>query len=54
LKEAWIKCWKEMPQERIQQWIERIIEHVQEVIRLEGGNKYREGKLKDKAKLRVY
>ena len=54
LKEAWIKCWKEMPQERIQQWIERIIEHVQEVIRLEGGNEYCEGKLKGKAKLRVY
>jgi hypothetical protein len=54
LKEAWIKYWKEMPQERIQQWIERIVEHVQEVIRLEGGNEYREGKLKGQAKLRVY
>jgi hypothetical protein len=54
LKEAWIKCWKEMPQERIQQWIERIIEYVQEVIRLEGGNEYREGKLKGKAKLKVH
>ena len=43
-----------MPQERIQKWIERIIEHVQEVIRLEGGNEYCEGRLKGKAKLRVH
>ena len=54
LKEAWIKCWKEMPQERIQAWIERIVEHVQEVIRLEGGNEYCEGRLKGKAKNRVH
>ena len=43
LKEAWIKCWKEMPQERIQAWIVRIIEHVKEVIQLEGRNEYCEG-----------
>ena len=40
LKEAWIKCWKEMLQEKIHAWIERIIVHIEEVIRLEGRNKY--------------
>jgi hypothetical protein len=54
LKEAWIKYWKEMPQERIQAWIVYIIEHVKEGIQLEGGNKYREGRLKGKAKNRVH
>ena len=28
---------------RIQSWIERILRHIQEVIRLEGDNNYREG-----------
>jgi hypothetical protein len=43
-----------MPQECIQAWIERIVAHVKEVIRLEGGNKYQEGRLKGKAKVRVH
>jgi hypothetical protein len=42
LKEAWIKCWQDMPQEKIQAWIERIVLHIQDVIRLEGGNEYKE------------
>ena len=54
LKQEWIKCWKEMPQEKIQAWIERIIVHIKDVIRLEGGNKYKEGRLKGKAKNRVH
>jgi hypothetical protein len=54
LKVAWIKCWKEMPQERIQAWIERIMVHIKEVIRLEGGNEYREGRAKGKARDRVH
>jgi transposase len=54
LKAAWIKCWKDMPQEKIQAWIERIMVHIQEVIRLEGGNEYKEGRLKGKVKNRVY
>ena len=42
LKEAWVKCWEEtLTQEKIQAWIERVIDHVQEVIRLEGGNEYK-------------
>ena len=32
----------------IQRWIERIPRHIQEVIRLEGANGYREGALDDK------
>jgi transposase len=54
LKEAWIKCWKEMPQEKIQAWIKRIMVHIEEVIRLEGGNEYQEGRLKGKPKNRVH
>ena len=41
---TWEAAWKELSQDRIQGWIYRIIRHIQEVIRLEGGNEYREGK----------
>jgi hypothetical protein len=54
LKEAWIKCWLDIPQEKIQAWIERIMIHIQDVIRPEGGNEYKEGRLKGKGKERVY
>jgi transposase len=55
LREAWIKCWEEtLTQERIQAWIERIIVHVKEVIRLEGGNEYKEGRNKGQEKRRVH
>jgi trehalose-6-phosphate synthase len=54
LKEAWIKCWKEMLQTKIQAWIERIIDHIQDVIRLDGGNEYKEGRYKGKGKKRVH
>ena len=40
---VWQKAWDELEQWRIQAWIERIPRHIQEVIRLEGGNEYREG-----------
>jgi len=43
-----------MLQEKIQAWIERIMIHIQDVRRLEGGNEYKEGRLKGKAKNRVY
>ena len=43
LREAWIKYWKELSQERIQAWIERIYRHVKEVIKCEGNNLYKEG-----------
>jgi hypothetical protein len=54
LKKAWIKCWDELPQWRIQTWIERIVEHIAKVIELEGGNEYKEGRLKGQLKQRVY
>ena len=45
MKEDWTNCWEEMEQKKIQAWIERIPIHIQEVIRLEGGNEYKELKL---------
>ena len=42
---AWTKCWtEELTQKRIQSWIERIKRHVDEVILLDGGKEYREGR----------
>jgi hypothetical protein len=43
-----------MSQERIQAWVEWIIQHVKEVIKLDGGNEYHEGRFKGKAKNRVH
>lgn len=40
----WTSCWNELPQEKIQAWIERIPRHIQEIIKLEGGNEYKEGR----------
>lgn len=42
--QVWGKWWKDLPQTTIQRWIERIPEHIKEIIRLEGGNEYHEGK----------
>jgi hypothetical protein len=42
---VWLQTWKDLPQEHIQHWIERIMHHIQEVIRLEGGNEYKEGRI---------
>jgi len=44
---AWKKCWKNLPQEKIQRWILWIIRHIQMVILLEGDNKYKEGAFGD-------
>ena len=38
-----MKAWKDLEQTRIQAWIECIVDHIQAVIRLEGGNNYHEG-----------
>jgi hypothetical protein len=54
LRAVWVKCWEELPQWRIQAWIERIIEHIKQVILLEGGNHYKEGRLKGQLKQRVH
>ena len=43
-----------MPQEKIQAWIKRVIDYIQEVIRLEGGNEYKEGRKKGEEKRRVH
>jgi hypothetical protein len=43
-KAEWICAWQELPQQRIREWIERIMHHVKEVILLEGGNEYEEGR----------
>ena len=43
MERAWYKAWNDIPQEQIQQWISAIPYHIQEVIRLEGGNEYKEG-----------
>ena len=41
-------------QKKIQAWIERVIDHVLEVIRLEGGNEYKEGRKEGQVKRRVH
>ena len=43
-EQRWARCWKSLSQSRIQSWIERIPRHIQEIIRCEGGNEYREGR----------
>jgi hypothetical protein len=43
MEKAWYQAWQDLPQEQIQQWIRAIPDHIQEIIRLEGGNVYKEG-----------
>lgn len=47
-EKVWSKAWQDLEQERIQAWIERMEFHVKEVIRLDGGNEYKEGRPKDR------
>jgi hypothetical protein len=54
LKEDWIKYWREMPQEKIQAWIERIPVHIKEIINLKGDNRYKEGRKKGQQKKRIH
>lgn len=54
LRARWEKCWADLPQEKIQEWIERIPHHIQEVIRLKGGNEYKEGRKKGQEKVTIY
>jgi hypothetical protein len=42
-EKAWLKCWTDLEQGRIQRWIERIVRHIQKVNDLHGDNNYREG-----------
>jgi len=48
-EQVWRKAWEELEQWRIQQWIERIPRHIEEIIKCQGDNTYREGK-SDKAR----
>jgi hypothetical protein len=41
---AWQAAWEELPLEAIQAWIERLPRHIEEIIKLEGGNEYKEGR----------
>jgi hypothetical protein len=43
MKKDWLECWENLPQEKIQQWIERIPEHIKKIIDCGGGNEYKEG-----------
>jgi hypothetical protein len=42
MEKAWVKAWRDLPQDKIRAWIERIPVHIEEFIRLEGGNEYPE------------
>jgi hypothetical protein len=39
----WNACWEEVSQEVLQQYVDRIREHMKRVIECEGGNEYEEG-----------
>jgi transposase len=54
LRVRWEKCWEGIPQAKIQEWITAIPYHVKEIIRLEGGNEYKEGRKKGQEKVVVY
>jgi hypothetical protein len=40
---AWERCWRDLPQSKIQAWIERMLVHIPKIIDLCGGNEYIEG-----------
>jgi hypothetical protein len=44
MEKRWINTWEEMPQAKIQAWIERIPRHIQEIIAVDGDNTYKEGR----------
>jgi transposase len=54
LRARWEKCWEGIPQAKIQEWIEAIPHYIKEIIRLEGGNEYKEGRKKGQEKVVVY
>ena len=39
LRVRWEKCWEDLPQSKIQEWIAVIPDYIKEIIRLGGGNK---------------
>ena len=54
LKKEWIKCWEELPQDKIRAWIDRLPDHIEEIIACNGNNLYQEGQKKGEEKKRVY
>ena len=54
LKVRWEKYWADLPQSKIQEQIKAIPHHIAEIIRLEGGNEYKEGRKKGEEKVAVY
>jgi trehalose-6-phosphate synthase len=54
LRSRWEKCWKELSQKKIQEWIERIPNHIKEIIRLKGGNEYKEGRQNGQERIGTY
>jgi hypothetical protein len=44
MERAWLSAWEELSQDQIQQWIERHPVYMKEIIRLEGGTEYTEGR----------
>jgi transposase len=44
MERAWLSAWEELSQSQIQEWIERIPVYIKEIIRLERGNEYTEGR----------
>ena len=54
LTKDWLQCWEDMPQKKIQEWIERICKHIKEVFKLDGGNEYKEGHCAGQLKKRVH
>ena len=53
IKKDWTECWDRLPQRKIQEWIERVPEHIQRIIECSGGNEYKEGLGRDKQKRRA-
>ena len=54
LRVRWEKCWEDLPQSKIQEQITVIPDYVKEIIRLEGGNEYKEGRKKGQEKVAIY
>ena len=44
-EKRWQKVWDELPQEKIQAWIERMSRHLQIIRFLKGDNKYKKGRI---------
>ena len=54
LQKAWIKCWEDLLQDKIQAWIDRIPDHIEEIITCRGNNLYIEGRKKGEEKRRIH